>query len=129
MAGTDGKGMATKVAAKLAALLASDAPERQIAAAIVVGELGLRDPALVSGLIALADGGVALLQRHAAEALGRIASPKALPHLLPLLASRDEGVRGAAAVAVGAFGEAALPGLRARLASSEGDERRAVEEA
>jgi HEAT repeat protein len=125
MAGTDGKG----IAKKLAALLASDAPERQIAAAIVVGELGLRDPALVTGLCAMADGGVAVLQRHAAEALGRLGSAKALPHLLPLLASRDEGVRKAAASAVGAFGDAALPALRARLASSEGDERRAVEEA
>jgi hypothetical protein len=125
MAGTDGKGMVKK----LAGLLASDAPERQIAAAIVVGELGLRDPALVSGLIALADGGVALLQRHAAEALGRLESAKALPHLLPLLASRDEGVRRAAAGAVSAFGDAALPALRARLATAEGDERRAVEEA
>jgi HEAT repeat protein len=121
----DGKG----IAKKLAGLLASDAPERQIAAAIVVGELGLRDPALVTGLVALVDGGVAPLQRHAAEALGRLESAKALPHLLPLLASRDEGVRKAAAGAVSAFGDAALPALRARLATAEGDERRAVEEA
>src|SRR5450432_1521739 len=125
MAGTDGKG----VAKKLAALLASDAPERQIAAAIVVGELGLRDPALVSGLIAMAGSGLSPLQRHAAEALGRLETPKALPHLVPLLGSRDEGVRRAAAGAVSAFGDAALPALRARLAETEGDERRAVEEA
>jgi HEAT repeat protein len=122
---TDGKG----VAKKLAALLASEATERQIAAAIVVGELGLRDPALVAGLVALAGSGVAPLQRHAAEALGRLASPKALPALLPLLASRDEGVRRAAAGAVSELGEAALPALRARLAEAQGDERRAVEEA
>jgi HEAT repeat protein len=113
----------------LAGLLAGDAPERQIAAAIVVGELGLRDPALVSGLVAMAGSGVAPLQRHAVEALGRLETPKALPHLLPLLASRDEGVRRAAATAVSAFGERALPALRARLAGTEGDERRAVEEA
>ncbi|HVZ70775.1 MAG TPA: HEAT repeat domain-containing protein, partial [Polyangia bacterium] len=81
------------VTKKLAALLASDAAERQIAAAIVVGELGLRDPALVEGLVALAGSGVAPLERHAAEALGRLGSPKALPALVPLLASRDEGVR------------------------------------
>jgi len=125
MGATDGKG----IAKKLAALLASEATERQIAAAIVVGELGLRDPALVSGLVALTASGLAPLQRHAAEALGRLATPKALPHLLPLLGARDEGVRRAAADAVGAFGEAAVPALRARLASAEGDERRAVEEA
>src|SRR5690348_14167951 len=99
MAGTDGKGI-TK---RLAALLASEATERQIAAAIVVGELGLRDPALVSGLVAMAGSGLAPLERHAAEALGRLASPKALPALLPLLAARDEGVRRAAAGAVAAL--------------------------
>ncbi|HVR00898.1 MAG TPA: HEAT repeat domain-containing protein [Polyangia bacterium] len=125
MTGTDGKG----IAKKLAALLASDATERQIAAAIVVGELGLRDPALVAGLVAMAGSGLAPLQRHAAEALGRLATPKALPHLLPLLAARDEGVRRAAAGAVSAFGEAALPALRARLGATDGEERRAVEEA
>jgi HEAT repeat protein len=125
MAATDGK----SVAKKLAALLASDAAERQIAAAIVVGELGLRDPALVAGLIGLVDGGLPPLQRHAAEALGRLGTPKALPHLLPLLSSRDEGVRRAAASAIGGFGDAALPALRARLATADGDERRAVEEA
>jgi HEAT repeat protein len=125
MAGTDGKGLAKK----LAAMLASDATERQIAAAIVVGELGLRDPALVAGLVALAGSGLPPLQRHAAEALGRLETPKALPHLLPLLGSRDESVRRAAAGAVSVFGDAALPALRARLAETEGDERRAVEEA
>jgi HEAT repeat protein len=125
MAGSDGKGMVKK----LAAMLASDATERQIAAAIVVGELGLRDPALVSGLCAMAGSGLAPLQRHAADALGRLETPKALPHLLPLLAARDEGVRRAAAGAVSALGDAALPALRARLAATEGDERRAVEEA
>ncbi len=125
MAGTDGKG----IAKKLAALLASDATERQIAAAIVVGELGLRDPAVVSGLIAMAGSGLLPLQRHAAEALGRLETPKALPALLALLASRDEGVRRAAAGAVSAFGDAAVPALRERLATTEGDERRAVEEA
>jgi HEAT repeat protein len=114
---------------KLAALLTGDAPERQIAAAIVIGELGLRDPALVSGLVAMAASGLPPLQRHAAEALGRLGTPKALPHLLPLLAARDENVRRAATGAVSGFGDVALPALRARLADAEGDERRAVEEA
>ncbi|HVX95119.1 MAG TPA: HEAT repeat domain-containing protein [Polyangia bacterium] len=121
----DGKG----IAKKLAALLASEAAERQIAAAIVIGELGLRDPALVAGLSAMAGSGLPPLQRHAAEALGRIAPPKALAALLPLLASRDEGVRRAAAAAVSAYGDAALPALRERLGATQGDERRAVEEA
>src|SRR5258708_107408 len=103
--------MGNGIVKKLAALLASEALERQIAAAIVVGELGLRDPALVSGLFALANSGLPPLQRHAAEALGWLPTVKALPHLLPLLASRDESVRHAAAAAVSALGDAALPAL------------------
>jgi HEAT repeat protein len=131
MAASDGKGKGKGkgIAETLAALLASDATERQIAAAIVVGELGLRDPALVAGLVALAGSGIAPLQRHAAEALGRLESPKGLPALVSLLGARDEAVRRAAASAVSAFGQAALPALRARLAEATGDERRAVEEA
>ncbi len=125
MAASDEKG----VVKKLAALLASDATERQIAAAIVVGELGLHDPSLVAGLVALAGSGVAPLQRHAADALGKLEAPKGLPALVALLASRDESVRRAAAGALSAFGQAALPALRARLAEATGDERRAVEEA
>jgi HEAT repeat protein len=125
-------GDAKSLTKKLATLLASDAAERQIAAAIVVGELGLRDPALVNGLVAMLGSGLPPLQRNAAEALARLAPPKALPQLVALLASRDEGVRRAAAAAVGTFGDAALPALRARLAADgvvQGDERRAVEEA
>jgi hypothetical protein len=117
------------IARKLAALLASDAAERQIAAAIVAGELGVRDPAVVDGLLALVASGLAPLQRHAVEALARLGARKAVPRLLPLLAARDEGVRRATVEALAGFGAAALPALRARLAAAEGDERRVLEEA
>jgi HEAT repeat protein len=115
----------------LGALLRGEAVERQIAAAIVAGELGIRDPEIVNGLCALTASGVAPLQLHAAEALGRLGTKRALPALLPLLASRDEGVRRAAAAAVGEFGPAALPALEARLAAAGVDagERHALEEA
>src|SRR5436190_4796351 len=90
---------AAGIARKLAALLGSEATERQIAAAIVAGELGVRDAAVVDGLTALTKSSVGPLQRHAVEALGRLGAKRALPDVLPLLAARDEGVRRAAAAA------------------------------
>src|SRR5262249_25028941 len=111
----------------LVAMLRGDAPERQIAAAIVLGELGARDAAVVDALGGLRDGAAAL-QRHALAALGRVGAKKALPRMLPLLGARDEAERAAAVAAVAAFGEDAVPAVRQRLDAAAGDERRALEE-
>jgi hypothetical protein len=108
-------------------MLRGDAPERQIAAAIVLGELGARDAAVIDGLGALL-AGAAPLQRHALAALGRLGAKKSLPQILPLLGTRDEGVRAAAVAAVVAFGTDAVPAVRQRLDAAEADERRALEE-
>jgi hypothetical protein len=125
------RGPAASFVGGLVALLRGEATDRQIAAAIVAGELGVHEPAVVSALASLAESGVAPLQIHAAEALGRLAAKRALPSLMPLLAARDEGVRRAAANAVAAMGPAALPALEARLAAPglEPSERHALEEA
>jgi HEAT repeat protein len=48
----------------------------------VLGELGVRDPEVVDGLVRLLDNQVVLLQRHAVEALGRIGAKRALPALV-----------------------------------------------
>jgi len=110
---------------KIRALLASPAHERQIAAAIVLGEIGAsdaaaRDAAVIDALVAAATGGVAPVQRHALEALARLASGKsarrAMPKLLPCFASRDEAVRRAAIDAAIAFGDEAVTPIRERLA-------------
>ena len=61
---------------KIRALLASDAHERQIAAAIVLGEIGARDAAVIDALARAAAGGVPPVQRHALEALARLAGGK-----------------------------------------------------
>ncbi|HET6285040.1 MAG TPA: hypothetical protein VFH73_29045 [Polyangia bacterium] len=117
---------------KLVALLRSDAPEKQIAAAIVLGELEARDAAVVDGLLALADNDVGPVQRHALESLARIASRlparSTLPRVMPLLAARDQGVRAAAVGVVIGLGDAAIAAVRERLRSAEADERRALEE-
>jgi hypothetical protein len=48
--------------------------DRQVAAAVVLGELGVRDPEVVDGLVRLLD--------NAVEALGRIGAKRALPALV-----------------------------------------------
>jgi hypothetical protein len=122
---------------KIVALLSSEAHERQIAAAIVLGELGQRDPVVVEGLCAAARAGLPPVQRHALDALGRLAAAgavrgtagKVLPVALPLLAARDEAVRAAAVSAVVAFGDAVVGQVRQRLAAAtDPAERRALEE-
>jgi hypothetical protein len=119
---------------KILALLASEAPERQIAAAIVLGELGARDKTVTEALAAAASGGIPPVQRHALEALARLASDKiagpALGAVLTCFASRDEAVRRAAVDAAIAFGARAVGPVRARLAAAtDPTERRALDEA
>ncbi len=114
--------------AKIVRLLHGDAVEKQIAAAIVLGELRVRDPEAVAGLLALLASGVPALARHALVALTATGTPKVVPHALPLLGTRDEGVRKAAADAVVGAGADALAAVRERLAAAAPHERRALEE-
>jgi HEAT repeat protein len=113
---------------KIVRLLESESVEKQRAAALVLGELGVKDPAAVDGLVALLGSTVAAVQRDALLALGAMGSKKALPAILPLVQSRDQGVRDAAVEATTAFGEDAVPLLRARLAETAPAEKRPLEE-
>lgn len=79
--------------AKIVGLLKSDAIEKQIAAAIVLGELKAKGPGVVEGLGAVLEGGVTLLQMHALDALARVGAKKALPQIFPLLSAHDDDVR------------------------------------
>ncbi|MDQ3032745.1 MAG: HEAT repeat domain-containing protein, partial [Myxococcota bacterium] len=69
----------------VAKLLMHDAPDRRIAAAIVLGELKARGPEVVKGLVSMLETGAPPLQRPALEALARIGAPRALPAMLPLV--------------------------------------------
>ena len=130
--------MAGNPVEKIRAMLASDAPERQIAAAIVLGAIGARDAATCDALARAVDGGIPPVQRHALEALARLASGgtarKLMPRVLAGLASRDEAVRRAAAEAALAFAaggsaDSAVAAVRARLAeATDPTERRGLEE-
>ncbi len=112
---------------KIVGLLSSDAVERRIAAAIVLGEIKAKGTVVIDALAGTLDSGIALLQRHALEALGRIGSKRALPQILPLLTARDEEVRRAAVAAVVSAGEEVLPTLRARIAGASAEEKRAID--
>lgn len=111
----------------IAKLLHHEAPERRIAAAIVLGELGSKGPEVVKGLVAMLETGAPPLQRPALDALTRIASTKAVPAMLPLLASRAAEVRAAAIDAVVACGEGVVDIVRERLPSASGEERKALD--
>jgi HEAT repeat protein len=123
----------TSPVGRIRALLSSPAHERQIAAAIVLGEIGARDAGVLDALAAAAAAGVPPVQRHALEALARLASGaaarKVLPAVLPCLGSREDQVRRAGIDAVIAFGDDAVTAVRQRLAAaSDPGERRALEE-
>ncbi len=112
---------------KIVALLSSDAVEKRIAAAIVLGELKARGAEVTEALGGVLESGIPLLQRHALEALARVGAKKAAPKIMPLLSARDEEVRRAAVAALVSVGDAVLPAVRNRLAEASGDERRALD--
>jgi HEAT repeat protein len=115
--------------AKIVELLRSPAVEKQIAAAIVLGELKARAPGVVEGLAALLASGIPLLQVHALDALARIGSKKALPQIFPLLATGNDDVRRAATRAVVSVGDEVVPLIKERMATGTADERRALDAA
>ncbi len=117
---------------KIVALLETDAHERQIAAAIVLGEVGARQPAVIDALAAVVMRGIPPVQRHALDALARLAAgataKRAVAAVLSALVARDEAVRAAAVDAAVALGDPATSAVRARLAeATDPTERRALE--
>ncbi len=112
---------------KIVGLLSSDAVERRIAAAIVLGEIRAKGTAVIDALADTLESEIGPLRRHALEALARLGAKRALPKILPLLTARDEDVRRAAVSAVVSAGEEVLPMLRARIGGASSDERRAID--
>ncbi|MFZ5441509.1 MAG: HEAT repeat domain-containing protein [Myxococcota bacterium] len=99
---------------RIAKLLDDESPRKRIAAAVVLGELGVKDPAVVGRLIQMAKDPVEGYAEAAIEALGSLRAIKALPVLLEAL-GRGRELAAKAKTAIAALGEAALPELRARL--------------
>ena len=101
---------------RITAMLGADAIEKQIAAAIVLGELRAKGAGVVDGLVKMVQSGAPPLQRHALEALARIGAKRAVPAVFPLLAASDAEVRAAAARAVASVGDEVVQMVTARMA-------------
>jgi HEAT repeat protein len=112
---------------EVAKLLSHDAPDRRIAAAIVLGELKARGPEVVKGLVSMLETGAPPLQRPALEALARIGAPRAVPAMLPLVGSRDAEVRRGAIEAIAACGEEVVEAVKARVPIAQGEERKSLD--
>lgn len=112
---------------KIIRLLRSDALEKRIAAAIVLGEIGARGSAVVEALGRALDSDVPLLQRHALDALTRAGASKAVARIAPLLGSREEEVRRSAVTAMVSVGAAVLPFIQQRRAAASPDEKRSMD--
>src|SRR4029079_17009774 len=114
---------------KIVQLLKSEAIEKQIAAAIVLGELKAKAPGVVEGLGDVLASGVPLLQVHALDALARVGAKKALPAIFPLLATGADEVRRAATRCIASVGDEVVPLIKQKMASATPDERRALDAA
>ncbi len=99
---------------RIAKLLDDESPRKRIAAAVVLGELKVKDAHVVSRLVQMAKDPVEAYAEAAIEALGSMRALKALPVLLDAL-GRGRELSAKARVAVAELGEEALPELRARL--------------
>ncbi|MHB8878544.1 MAG: HEAT repeat domain-containing protein, partial [Myxococcaceae bacterium] len=110
---------------RIADLLAEESPRKRIAAAVVLGELEVKDPAVVSKLVEMARDPVDAFAEAAVEALGRIGSKKALPVLLESLLRGKELAR-LSAQAIAALGPEVLPELRSQLAGAAPELRAAL---
>lgn len=112
---------------RIAKLLRDPAIEKQIAAAIVLGELKAKGPEVTDGLDKLLASHVPPVVRHALEALTRIGAKRSLPAIWPLLTHHDAEVRRAAHGAVTSVGEEGVPLIQKRATTASPEERRALD--
>jgi HEAT repeat protein len=111
---------------RILALLEDETPRKRIAAAVVLGELGGRSPAAISGLSKMAHDPQAAIAEPALEALGKLHARGSLPALLDALERKE--LRKTASEAIAALGEQALPALRERAAKAAPEVRAALSE-
>jgi HEAT repeat protein len=109
---------------RILALLKDESPRKRIAAAVVLGELGVRSPAAISALSQMARDSLAAIAEPALEALGKLGARGALPVLLEALERKE--LRKTASEAIAALGEDALLLLRERAANAAPEVRAAL---
>lgn len=112
---------------RIVKLLSADGLEERMAAAIVLGELGVKSPPVLDGLMGLVGSDVPVLQQKALEALAKLGPKKLGPKLFPWLLSSDKQVQRAAHQAIAAIGEEIVPAIKARMAEAGPEERRALD--
>jgi len=99
---------------KICSMLKSGDPELQCAAARVLGELKPKDPTVIRALGSVLTDGLESVRLYALGALRSIGSKSSLKYIIPRLSAEDIERR-AAAAAVAAVGNAALPELKKEL--------------
>lgn len=102
---------------RIAKLLDDESPRKRIAAAVVLGELMVKDAAVVSRLVQMAKDPIDAYAEAAVEALGEIRAIKALPVFFDSL-MRGKELSARARAAISALGEDALPEIRTRLVNA-----------
>jgi HEAT repeat protein len=102
---------------KISELLDDQSPRKRIAAAVVLGELGVKDPAVVSRLVAMAKDPLDAYAEAGIEALGALGAMKALPVFMEAL-GRGKELSRLARAAIAGLGEEALGEIRSRLADA-----------
>jgi len=110
---------------KICAMLQSEDPELQCAAAKVLGELRPKDPGVIRALGGVLSDSRESVRLYALGALKNIGSRSALKYVIPRLSSEDPERR-AATAAITAVGAGALPQLKAELPSLSPFGRRAA---
>lgn len=107
---------------KIVELLDDQSPRKRIAAAVVLGELKVKDPQVVARLVAMAKDPVEAYAEAGIEALGAIGATKALPVLMEAL-GRGKELSRLARNAIAGLGEEALGEIRARLGDASPEVR------
>lgn len=110
---------------KLASLLDEQDTRKRIAAAVVLGELKVKDAAIILRLIEMAKDPLEPFALAAIDALGEIGSIKALPVLLDSLARQDE-IQKSASKAISKLGPEALNEIRDRMSSASTEVKAAL---
>lgn len=102
--------------AKMLTVLDGDNAGQRVQAAFSLGVI--HNTKAIAALDAALDQNDTALVRQAVESLGRIRDGNGLPRLIGMLGHADASVREAARVAVGGYGEKAIPLLRASLTAA-----------
>ncbi len=110
---------------RIRGMLEGGSPELQCAAAMVLGELRPKDPAVRGALLRAVKSAPESVRLYAVEALTRIDPETALPYLLPLLSGPEPG-RSRAAKALASMGPAAARELRRCLGKADARTREGI---